>query len=308
MPLDPRARQFLDSLAALGLPPLHEVSVAQARRQMDEASAGLGRPAPVAQVTDRDIEAIPNSIRLRIYQPEGQNLPVVIYYHGGGWVLGGLLTHDGYCRALAQAAQAVVISVDYHLAPEHPFPAAAEDAYAALRWAAEHCTSYGGHPGKLVVAGDSAGGNLAAVTPLMARDRNGPSLACQVLLYPITDCDLETPSYQEFATGYYLTRDSMRWFWDQYCPRAEDRTHPYLSPMRAESLAGLPPALVITAEFDPLRDEGEAYAERLREAGVETTLSRYDGVLHGFTRQFRLFPQAAKALEETARFLKQHCH
>jgi acetyl esterase len=243
-----------------------------------------------------------------MYRPAqaGASAGAVVYFHGGGWVIGSVQTHDAYCRQLADAAQCVVASVEYRRAPEHPFPAAAEDAYAAVCWLAEHARQLNMNPAKLAVAGDSAGGNLAAVAALMARDRGGPPLAFQLLIYPAVDCDFQRPSYVELADGYLLTRASMEWFWRQYVTRKEQAHDPYVAPLRARSLAGLPPALVITAEYDPLRDEGEAYALRLRDEGVEAKLSRYDGMIHGFVRRTRFFDQARLALDEVAAAIRAH--
>ncbi len=221
-----------------------------------------------------------------------------LYFHGGGWVLGGLNTHHGVCATLAQQAGCVVCSVDYRMAPEHRFPAAVDDAWAVTTWAAEHADELGGRPGALAVGGDSAGGNLAAVCALKARDTGLP-LALQLLVYPVMDADLETSTYREFAEGYFLTAYAMRWFWDHYLPEG-DRFQPDASPLRADDVSGTAPALVITAEFDPLRDEGEAYARRLEEAGVPVTLSRYDGMIHGFYRMPAVIDRANDALAESS--------
>jgi acetyl esterase len=221
----------------------------------------------------------------------------IVYFHGGGWVLGDLDSHDAVCRALANASGSIVISTDYRLAPEHRFPAAADDAYAATRWVADNATLLRIDPKKVAVAGDSAGGNLAAAVTLMARDQAGPDLAFQVLIYPVTDANFDTPSYIENAVGYLLTRTGMQWYWNHYTAEA-DRTNPYASPSRATTLGALPPALVITAEYDPLRDEGEAYATALRSAGVPTTLTRYPGLVHGFLGYFGIFDESRAAIAE----------
>lgn len=304
MSVDPQVRKMLDSLSKADVPPLNTLSPAEAREQMVAASATLGAPDSVDSIEDRAIPGSGGAIPIRIYKPAGDGLPMVVYFHGGGWVIGSVETHDGYCRKLANAARAIVVSVDYRLAPEHKFPAAAEDAYAATRWASEHASEIGGDAGSLVVAGDSAGGNLAAVVSLMARDRGGPSIGLQVLIYPITDCDFGTASYREFADDYFLTRDAMIWFCEHYCAADTDRDNPYLSPLRAENLQGLPAALVIVAGYDPLRDEGIAYAEKLRSAGVAVTLTNYDGMIHGFTRRFNLLDKASDALDEVAAAIK----
>jgi acetyl esterase len=210
-------------------------------------------------------------------------------------VVGDLDTHDGTCRSLTKLAGCVTVSVDYRLAPEHKFPIPAEDAFAATQWAAANAASLGG---------DSAGGNLAAAVTLMARERGGPHLAEQLLIYPVTNFSFDTSSYESNALGYLLTRDVMRWFWDHYLPSEEDGHNPLASPLQAPDLRGLPPALVITAEFDPLCDEGEAYGERLREAGVPVTVSRYDGMIHGFVGLAGIFPQGRRALQESADALR----
>lgn len=300
MPLDPRAEQLLAELARNPWPPLDELTPQIARQLMDEASAALGEKEPVDSITDRVVLGSECEIPVRVYRPGGENLPIVVYFHGGGWVIGSVDSHDGYCRALANAAKAIVVSVDYRLAPEHRFPAAAEDAYETAYWVGQNTKALGGRSGPIIVAGDSAGGNLAAALAQMARDRGGPSIASQILIYPVVDSDFETGSYREFAEDYFLTREAMMWFWDHYCPETSHREHAYASPLRADDLSDLPPAVVITAEYDPLRDEAELYAGKLQEAGVNTQLSRYDGMLHGFTRRLTLFDQAKQALDEVA--------
>lgn len=304
MPLDPQVRRLLDAVSQAEMPPINSLSLADARQQMIDASGALGKPEAVDSIENRTIPGSGGAIPVRIYKPAGEGLPIVVYFHGGGWVLGSIDTHDGYCRSLANAAGAIVVSVDYRLAPEHKYPAAADDAYEATRWVSENAIAIGGRSGPLAVAGDSAGGNLAAVVTLMARDRGEPLIGCQVLIYPITDRDLNTASYWEFANDHLLTRDAMIWFWDHYCASETDRDQAYLSPLRAANLQGLPPALVMTAGYDPLRDEGEAYAEKLREAGVAVTLTRYEGMIHGFTRRFNLFDKADEALNEVAAVIK----
>ena len=305
MPLDPQARAVLDQMAALGLPPLGSLSPEETRRNMEERQAALPPGEPVASVEDRTIPGPSGDIPVRIYRPDGPApMPVLVFFHGGGWVIGSINTHDGTARSLANAAECIVVSVDYRLAPEHNFPDAAEDAYAATVWAAQHAASFGGDPERIAVGGDSAGGNLAAVVALMARERGGPSLVYQLLIYPVTDYGFDTPSYGENAEGYLLTRDGMRWFWGHYLRHEGDGADPYASPLRAESLAGLPAALVITAEFDPLRDEGEAYASRLREAGVPVQYSLYDGMIHGFFGMSLMLDKAKQAVREAGDALR----
>jgi acetyl esterase len=301
MPLDPQVRDFLDRLAAANLPPIHEQPVEEARAQMDLSTHFLGPLPRVDRIEDRLIQGPDGSLRVRIITPLGagpEPRPVMVYFHGGGWVLGNIESHEGVCRALANAAGVTVVSVDYRLAPEHKFPAAALDAYAAVIWVAASAQEFGADPTRIIVAGDSAGGNLAAVACLMARDHRGPSLAYQVLIYPITDFNLERTSYQECAQGFFLTRAEMAWYWDHYVKTPDDRRHPYASPCQSTDLSGLPRALVITAEFDVLRDEGEDYARQLQAAAVPVKLRRYDGMIHGFVRRYPFFDQGKAAIEE----------
>ncbi len=308
MPLDPQVQDFLDRLAAAQLPSTDQQTVEQARSQMSVSTRFLGRPPHVKRVADLKIAGPGGELAIRVVTPEEAGddpLPVVVFFHGGGWVLGDLASHENVCRMLANITGAIVAAVDYRLAPEHPYPAAAEDAYAAVAWISAHASEFGGDPSRLAVCGDSAGGNLAAVVSLMARDRGGPSLAFQVLAYPITDFDLDTDSYLQFATGFFLTRAEMAWFWDQYAPNVEDRRRPYASPNRAPDLSGLPPALVITAGHDVLRDEGEAFAQRLQASGTPVKLSRYEGMIHGFLRRYPFFDQGRAALDEIGAELRR---
>jgi len=305
MPLDPQARAMIDRTVALNLPPTSQMTPAEARASVRERSAALPRE-DVASVRDHQVAVPGGTITVRVFTPQGSGAkPALVYFHGGGWVTGDIETHDGICRTLANAADCVVASVDYRCAPEHKFPTAAEDAYAATRWVVEQGAALGVDTRRLAVIGDSAGGNLAAAVALMARDRKGPALAFQVLVYPVTDCDFERPSYIENAEGYNLTSESMRFYWDQYAPGAADRVHPYASPMRAASLAGLPPALVITAEYDPLRDEGEAYARALGAAGVPVAHTRYPGMIHAFFRFTNILDAARAAVAEVVAALQK---
>ena len=301
MPLDPEAKMLLEQLTAV-VRPFDELSVAEARAAIAILSAAAGEGEAVARVENRTVPGPRGEIPVRVYTPDGRApFPMLVYYHGGGWVIGSLETHDGLCRHLANAAGAVVVSVDYRLAPEHPFPASGEDAYAATRWVAANAAVIGGDAKRIAVGGDSAGGNLAAVVPLMARDRGGPPLVFQLLVYPVTDTpSANTASYRENAEGYFLTAKMMHWFWNHYCGKNPDLSDPYLCPLRAKDLKRLPPALVVTAEFDPLRDEGEAYAARLREAGVPVTSKRYPGMIHGFFGMGTLLGQARTATKEAA--------
>jgi len=305
MPLDPQARFVLDQIAAQGGLELTDLSPVEARQMFEKMRVPIPGE-PVARVENRTVPGPAGPIPVRVYAsgPAATLAPGLAFFHGGGWVIGSLDTHDNLCRALANRTGAVVVSVDYRLAPEHRFPAAAEDCWAAASWLAEHGDEFGVDGTRLAVAGDSAGGNLAAAVALLARDRGAPRLRHQTLIYPVTDADFDTASYRDNAEGYLLTRAGMQWFWDHYVPDAERRRDGYASPLRAEKLAGLPPALVITAEYDPLRDEGEAYAARLRDAGVPTTRTRYDGQIHGFVGLFELFDQGKAAVDEIATALR----
>jgi acetyl esterase len=259
----------------------------------------------VDKVENRTIPGPDGPIPVRIYTPTGSGPhPLLVFFHGGGFVICSLDSHDGLCRALANEAACVVMSVDYRLAPEAKFPAAPEDCYAATCWAVAHAGEIGADPARVAIGGDSAGGNLTAVTALMARDRGGPALACQLLIYPVTDYAFDTGSYTENAEGYMLTRAAMRWFWGHYLDSESDGTNPLASPLRATDLSDLPPAFVITAEFDPLRDEGEAYAARLREAGVSVELVRHDGMFHGFVSMFAILDQGKQALANASQQLR----
>jgi acetyl esterase len=306
MPLDPQAQRVIDAIAALNLKPLEESTPDEARESLRTRTAALGPFEDVAAVTDHRAPVAGGEITVRVYSPSGPGPhPALVYYHGGGWVIGDLYTHDGLCRSLSNAARCVVASVDYRLAPEAKYPVAVDDSYAALTWVVANAARLGIDPRRVAVGGDSAGANLATVMTLQARDRRGPALVHQVLIYPVTDHDLNTRSYIENATGYVLTREGMRWFWDHYLARETQGREPLASPLRAPSLAGLPPALVITAEYDPLRDEGEAYAARLRDAGVPVTVTRYAGMFHGFIRMTRILDKARTGLDEIASSLQK---
>ena len=304
MPLDPQAKQVLEQIAALGLPPNHLVSPSQARINMKSRPRAAG--PEVARVEDRLIPGPGVDIPVRIYTPTGSgSFPILVWYHGGGWVVGDLETADPTARHLTVGAQCVVISVDYRLAPETKFPGAADDAYAATVWAAQHATRLNGDPINIAVGGDSAGGNLAAAVALMARDRGGLSLAFQLLVYPVTARDFDRSSYRQNAEGFGLTLDAMRWYWDHYLQHPADASNPYAAPLLAENLKGLPPALVITAECDPLRDEGEAFAKRLQAAGVPTTYSLYDGMIHGFFGMTAVLDKGKQAMAEACAAIQQ---
>ncbi len=269
MSLDPQIAGIIEQLDS-DFPAVHTMTGAQVRAVIKSRFVAPAAPEPVADVRDDTVDGVP----VRIYRPSGDDLPVLVYAHGGGFVFCDLDSHDGLSRAFANLIPAVVISVAYRLAPENQWPAAAEDVYTVARWA----SALGD---RVLVGGDSAGGNLAAVTALMARDRGGPELAGQVLLYPVIAADFDTESYRIFGEGYYNPKPALQWYWDQYVPSAGYREHPYASPLQAD-LRGLPPALLVAAGCDPLRDEGLAYADALQGAGVPATVLTFDGGIHGF--------------------------
>lgn len=286
VPLEPQARAFLDGLAAAGGPPIYTLSPAEARavlRRLQEIDV----PKPTVAIEDRVIPtAISGDVSVRIFRPAGAAgvLPAVVYAHGGGWVLGDRDTHDRLARDLAAGAGCALVFVNYTPSPEARFPEALDQIYGVAGWVAEHGADAELDATHLVVGGDSAGGNLAAAVTLAAKQRGGPRIAFQVLFYPVTDANFDTASYRQYADGPWLTRAAMQWFWDQYLPDIGARAEPLASPLRAdvELLAGVPPALVITEEYDVLRDEGEAYARKLLQAGVPVMLGRYVGTFHDF--------------------------
>ncbi|NTU29737.1 alpha/beta hydrolase [Brevibacillus sp. HB1.1] len=253
--------------------------------------------APLAKVEDKLIPAGADAeINIRMYTPEGQGpFPLFVYYHGGGWVIGDLETVDASCRMLAHLSGRIVVSVDYRLAPEHKFPVPVADSYAALKWVSENASSINGSASDLVVGGDSAGGNLSTVLSLLAKDQNGPAIKAQVLIYPVTDMRFDSPSYMEFQEGFGLNRDLMLWFSNHYINHEYDKGNPYVAPLSARDLSNLPPAIVITAECDVLRDEGIAYAERLKNAGVKVEAVCEKGLVHGYFTNMAVFPEQIKA-------------
>lgn len=286
-PLDPELAAVVAHVESMGLPQWSDLSVESARRVEDEVFSVGDAPA-VETVRDLAFAGPAEDIPVRVYRPAtdgAEPLPTVVYYHGGGWVTGTLNSIDGLCRRLANRASAVVVSVDYRLAPEHPFPAAVDDSLAALSWVHETAASLGGDPTRLAVAGTSAGANLAAAVALRAASAEAteiPDPDAQLLLYPITDADFDTESYVENADGPLLTRADMAWFWEQYLRSPVDAANPYASVLRAPDLSGVAPGVVVTAGHDPLRDEGVAYADRLTDAGVDTAHHHYPSMCHGF--------------------------
>lgn len=303
MPLHPQAAQFLEQIARQQTPPMHTLPVELTRRALLMTSGPEPNQPTQLKVEDRTIRRADGSeLPVRIYTPDAlTSSGVCLYFHGGGWVLNSIQTHDDLVRRLTAAAGCRFINVDYRLAPEHKYPAAIDDAYLATVWASQQ---FGGGANRLAVAGDSAGGNLAAAACLMSRDLAGPKIALQALIYPITDCDFDRPSYHANADGYFLSRNDMIWFWNLYVASPNQMREPYASPMRATSLANLPPALVLTAEYDPLCDEGEAYARALSEAGVPVKLHRFDGLIHAFMKRIQQFDAAKTAIQMVADELK----
>jgi acetyl esterase len=304
MPVDPQIQALLDK--GTGVPATHTLSIAEARAQYEARIRIMAPPASVGSVSERTIQGPAGDLKLRIYHPAGQGpFALLAFFHGSGFVLCSLDTHDGMCRNLCAGTGCVVVSVDYRLAPEAKFPAAPDDCLAATRWAVANAAALGADPGRVLVAGDSAGGNLAAVTALRIRDEGGPPLLGQLLIYPVTDYyDPGTPSMVENAEGYGLTRDGMIWFWNHYLADPSHGANPHASPFRAVDLSGLPPALVVTAEYDPLRDEGEYYAGRLRQAGVPTVAKRWDGMNHGFFFWPGVVDRAGAAMDEACAWVR----
>jgi len=309
--LGPETKIFLNTIK--NGPDMHTLSVTAARRMVSAAQAGE-IPIPILAAKTEDL-ALPcgpkGQVGIRIVRPKSgpKILPAVVYFHGGGWVVGDKETHDRFARKIAIGAGAAVVLADYQRSPEVRYPVAIEEAYAVTRYIAENAGTFDFDSSKLAVAGDSSGGNMAAVVALLAKERGGPPISAQVLFYPVTDARFDTPSYQQFAEGYMLSRETMQWFWDQYLPDQEARKQPTASPLGAlpENLRGLPPALIITAEFDVLRDEGEAYARKLAEAGVEVEAKRYPGTIHAFANLYATAGTAAaqKAVKLAADYLRR---
>ena len=303
MALDSATLRLLEQMAEGDGKPLYECTPDEARA-LGSKMAELAGPAPeMERVEEHTIEGPDGEATLRMLVPIENARGILVYYHGGGWVLGSIDESDTVARKLAERTSCAVVLVEYRLAPEHRYPTAVDDSYAALEWVGQHLRDIVGQEVPLIVTGDSAGGNLAAVMAIRARDRSGPPIALQVLIYPVTDADFDRPSYTASENQLLLTRDGMIWFWDHYLPEPSRRIEPDASPLLAEDLSGLPPAVILTAEYDVLRDEGEAYAVRLREANVPTDLQRYVGQMHGFFDLLMLpgselgFQQVVKAVK-----------
>lgn len=305
MPLDPEAKAMLDSLAPGD--PVDPFTLPHTLiRAGFAAMSGLSEGPAVAKVEMRELDGPAGKIPVRIYTPEGaMPKPGLLYFHGGGFVVCDLDSHDATCRELANGADCVVVSVDYRLAPEAKFPAAPEDCYAATCWVAREASALGIDANRIAVAGDSAGGNLAAVVALLCRDQGGPALVHQLLIYPVTDHRFDTRSYRDNATGYFLSAQMMRWFWHHYLESEKAGDNPLASPLRAADLRGLPSTTLLTAEYDPLRDEGHAYAQRLKKAGIPTSYTLYPGVFHGFFGMTAQIPRARQAVDESCAALRK---
>jgi acetyl esterase/lipase len=303
--LDPKAQALLDEIRASGRPNAHLLPVSQARANFEALYASLGAGRPVQEERDLEVPVPGARIPARVYRPAADGpLPLVVYFHGGGWLLGSIDSHDVVCRALANASGAVVTSVGYRLAPEHKFPTAVTDAYNGTRWLAENAGDLGADRNRVAVGGDSAGGNLAAVVALEARELTRPRLAFQLLVYPVTTTDLGRGFDPEYE-GFFLYRDELLWHQEHYLRTPEDGRSPLASPLDAPDLRGLPPAFVLTAECDPLRPQGEAYAARLHEAGVAVELKQYPGMIHGFFGLDMLFDVAATAMTDAGEALRR---
>ncbi|HEY0106118.1 MAG TPA: alpha/beta hydrolase [Rhizomicrobium sp.] len=309
MSLDVHVRNLLDQMAALKLPKMSEIGPQAARAAM-RASIFRGGDTQLAKVEDRTVPGPAGAVAVRVYTPLGADaatLPGLIFFHGGGFVLGDLESHDDLCRNLANGSGCRTVAVDYRLAPEHPFPAAVEDCVAATKFIAAHAADFGIDAARLAVSGDSAGGNLAAVVCQLAKIEGAPAIAFQLLIYPVTrlGAAVETASMRENAKGYFLEKESMDWFTKLYCPDAQHRSDPRLSPLLCADLSGLPPAYVVTAGFDPLRDEGRDYADKLDAAGVAVTYVNYPGMVHGFFSMRKLIPKAREAVAAAAAAVKE---
>ncbi len=311
MAFDPQFQALYQARTGQDVRPLYTMTLAEARAaDLAAIQADAGTPEPVAEVVNRFFPGPQGPLPVRIYRPTAPEgpapgpLPVLVYFFGGGWTLGSLDTGDAICRSLTNAVGCLTVAVGYRLAPEHVFPAAVHDCFAAVRWIADQAAELGADPARIAVGGDSAGGNLSAAVTLLARDAGGPALAAQLLVYPNTDHLADTGSRRENTDPLLFNDKSVQWYWDNYLATPEDGANPLASPLRAADLSGLPPALVVTAEYDPLRDEGEAYAQRLRESGVPVELARYSGVPHGFFAMAGSLDAGRRAIQQAAGYLR----
>ena len=307
MPVNPRIQYILDQMnETMPAFTMDQITPEVMRGTNSAQFAAMQQKEPVENVEDRTIPLAGRDIPIRVYTPAGEApFPALVFYHGGGWVIGSIETHDAVCREIANLASCKVISVEYRLAPEHKFPAAVEDAYESLEWISSHAAELGIDPERIAVGGDSAGGNLATVACLIANERGGPHVVHQLLFYPSTGPAMDTPSASENAEGYLLTKDMMIWFQSHYLANEEDQEHPYLSPILSDKLEGLPPATILTAQYDPLRDIGIAYAEKLKSHGVEVFHKNYDDLIHGFANFTAYVPEARQAVGDGAEELKK---
>ncbi len=305
MPLNAEAQAFIDELASLELPPFETLDAETQRAMLDQPRQDAPDPEPIHHTEDRTLPGPAGELPIRVYKPsDADDLPVIVYFHGGGWVLGGLDSHDALCRALANRCSVALVAVAYRLAPEHPYPAGFDDCLAALRWVADNGEELGVDTNRLAVAGDSAGGNLAAAVVVAANAGGGPDLAAQILIYPATNLvEPDTDSFHANGEGYLLTKGWMNWFIEQYLPDVDRRRDPEASPALVESHAGLPPTIVITAEYDPLCDDGRNYAATLEAAGVDVVYREFDSTIHGFVSQLLVLSDGQRAVQGVADFL-----
>ncbi|MGO4890592.1 alpha/beta hydrolase [Anaerobacillus sp. MEB173] len=306
--LDPQSIVYLEGFNQM--PVIQSMEPQTVREMFAQAPPVEVELAPLAKIEDHIIsvgQEQDDEITVRIYTPEGQGpFPLFVYYHGGGWVIGDIELADATCRMIANRTGSIVVSVDYRLAPEYKFPVPVQDSYAALQWVEENAEVINGNASNIVVGGDSAGGNLAAVVSMMARDQNGPQIKAQVLIYPVTNLSYDTESYKQFEKGYGLDRDLMIWFGDYYIRNEADKKNSYVAPLLAEDVTNLPQAFVITAEFDVLKDEGQAYAKRLQEAGVKVETNCEEGLVHGYFLNMAIFPERIKGtISNIAQFLNE---
>lgn len=307
MPLDSQSKQLLENIKKTGVPPIYTIPVNEGRKRMENDFIHPENWEDIFQIENLKIPCTWGQLGIRVYKSNNEKeLPIFIYYHGGGWTLNNLETHESVCRMFANRAKCVVVSVDYRLAPENKFPAALEDAYTTLQWVYDNAEFINGDKNRITVGGDSSGGNLAAAISILSRDRNGPNIIFQVLVYPVTDYyEPGTKSYEDYAKGYYLDRESMIWFWNNYLKEGEDVDNPYICPLRTSNLSNLPNAFILTAEFDPLRDEAEIYAEKLKDAGSNVIIKRYEGVMHNFLLQCNMLDKGIEAINDICEKLKE---